>query len=265
MFFYLSKILWFFLEPGNALLIALIVGLFLTATRYKKLGRSMVVVVVLAALSVTFIPIGGWMRVALEDRFLKPDLSLQSVDGIIVLGGVIDPQLSASRETLVIGGAVERIIQSAELARANPDAKMIYTGGTASLTQTDVREADYVVSLYESLGVRAPQLQLDRNARNTWENATNSRRMVEPGPYDRWVLVTSAFHMPRAVGVFRAQGWEVIPYPVDYSTNPSSEFESPMSFTHGLGSLYNASHEWIGLIAYWLNGKSDAAFPKPRK
>jgi len=265
MFFYLSKVLWFFAEPGNALLIALIIGLFLTMTRFKKLGRSIVALVVVAALSITFLPFGSWMRLALEDRFPSQDLSLQSVDGIIVLGGVINPQLSAARETLVIGGTVERITKSAELARANPNAKVIFTGGTGSLFDTDVREADYVVSLYESLGVRAPQLLLDREARNTWENVTNARHMVEPGPYDRWVLVTSAFHMPRAVGVFRAQGWEVIPYPVDYSTNPYEKVNSPLSFTQGLGSLYGATHEWIGLIAYWLNGKSDAAFPKPRQ
>lgn len=265
MFFYLSKILWFFAEPGNALLIALIIGLFLTATRFKKLGRSLVSLVVISALAITFIPFGGWMRVALEDRFSVPDLALQSVDGIIVLGGVIDPQLSAARETLTIGGAVERITKSAELALANPDAKLIYTGGTASLSEPDIREADYVVSLYESLGVRAPQLLLDRDARNTWENATNSLKMAAPGPYERWILVTSAFHMPRSVGVFRAHGWEVIPYPVDYSTHPNAELKSPMSFTKGLGGLYGAAHEWIGLIAYWLNGKSDAAFPKPRQ
>lgn len=265
MFFYLSKILWFFAEPGNALLIALIIGLFLTATRFRKLGHSLVTLVVVCALAITFIPFGGWMRAALEDRFQPPSIALDSVDGIIVLGGVIDPQLSAIRETLVIGGAVERITKSAELALANPEAKMIYTGGSASLSAPDIREADYVLSLYEALGVRAPQLKLDRDARNTWENATNSLKMASPGPYDRWVLVTSAFHMPRAVGVFRAQGWEVVPYPVDYSTNPNAELKSPMSFTKGLGSLYGAAHEWIGLLAYWLNGKSDAAFPKPRQ
>jgi uncharacterized SAM-binding protein YcdF (DUF218 family) len=265
MFFYLSKILWFFAEPGNALLLALVIGLFLTFTRFKKLGRSVVTLVVVAALVITFVPFGNWMRIALEDRFPPQDLSLQSVDGIIVLGGVISPQLSAARETLAIGGAVERITESAALARANPSAKLIFTGGTGSLTQTDLREADYVVSLYETLGVRPPQLLIDRDARNTWENANNARGLVSPGPYERWVLVTSAFHMPRAVGVFRAQGWEVIPYPVDYSTNPNAKTKSPMSFTTGLGSLYGAIHEWIGLIAYWLNGKSDAAFPRPRQ
>ena len=265
MFFYLSKILWFFAEPGNALLIALVVGLFLTATRFKKLGRSLVGLVVIAALVITFVPVGGWMRSALEDRFSIPDETLDNIDGIIVLGGVIDPKLSAARETLAIGSAVERITKSAELARAHPYSKLIYTGGSASLTEPDIREADYVLGLYESLGVRAPQLQLDRDARNTWENATNSLKMASPGPYDRWILVTSAFHMPRSVGVFRAHGWEVIPYPVDYTMNPNAELKSPMSFTHGLGSLYTATHEWIGLIAYWLNGKSDAAFPKPRQ
>lgn len=264
MFFYLSKILWFFAEPGNALLIVLILGLILCGSRLKKLGKTMVGLAILISLVVTFVPIGGWMISKLEDRFPRPDLSLKSIDGIIVLGGVIDPQLSAVRETLAIGSAVERITKSADLALANPNATLIYTGGTASLTNTDVREADYIVSLYNSLGVQEPQLVLDRDARNTWENAANSRKLADPGPYERWVLVTSAFHMPRSVGVFRSQGWEVIPYPVDYSTYPGDDLKSPMSLTRGLGTLSSGMHEWIGLIAYWLNGKSDAAFPRPR-
>lgn len=263
MFFYLSKVLWFFADPGNALLFALLGGLILTATRWRGLGKWLIGLAVCAALVVTFVPVGKWMARSLEDRFPVPELPAQ-IDGIVVLGGVIDPVLTAARGSLEMGSAVERIVVSAELARHYPGARLIYSGGSGTISAPDQREADYVAALYADLGVVTPQLVLEREARNTAENAQYSMPLAEPKAGESWVLITSAFHMPRAVGVFRRAGWETIPYPVDFGSNPNRPYEAPMSFSTGLGSLYGSVHEWIGLFAYWLTGKTDSAFPKPR-
>lgn len=262
MFFYLSKILWFFVDPGNALLLAMLGGLVLTATRWRRLGKSLIGLAICAALVITFVPIGPWMTRALEDRFPVPELP-ESVDGIVVLGGVIDPAHTAARGSLQMGGAVERIVVSAELARHFPSARLIYTGGSGSISAPAQREADYVAALYADLGVVKPQLVLDRDARNTIENAENALRLARPKAGENWVLMTSAFHMPRAVGVFRRAGWETIPYPVDFSVNPNLTYEAPMSLSMGLSGFYSAAHEWIGLVAYWLAGQTFSAFPKP--
>ena len=112
------------------------------------------------------------------------------------------------------------------------------------------------------LGVPRQRLVLERNARNTWENAEIVYNLVKPKPGDKWLLVTSAFHMPRAVGVFRRFGWAIIPYPVDYHTSPDT-IRAPLSFAAGLGTFENAFHEWLGLLSYWIAGKTDAAFPGP--
>lgn len=263
MFFYLSKVLWFFVDPGNALLFAILGGLILTKTRWRRLGKWLTGLAVCAALVLTFVPLGLWMTRALEDRFPVPELPAQ-VDGIVVLGGVIDPAHTAARGSLEMGGAVERIVVSAELARHFPAARLIFSGGSGSILVPDQREADFVAALYADLGVVAPQLVLDREARNTVENAEYALRLAQPKAGENWVLITSAFHMPRAVGVFRRVGWETIPYPVDFNINPDTSFEAPMSFTRGLGAFYNAAHEWIGLVSYWLAGQTYSAFPKPR-
>lgn len=264
MFFYLSKILWFFLDPGNAFLLVLLVGLILTATRWRGFGKFMVAMSLAFAVLVTFVPVGHYMVRSLEQRFPTPEPLPDRIDGIVVLGGVIDPVLSSYLVRPAINGAVERITRSAWLAREYPTARVIYSGGSGSLVDQQVREADYVASLYHELGVTEPQLILERDARNTWENASNAFDIAKPQPGENWLLVTSAFHMPRAVGVFRRFGWETIPYPVDFSSSAESPIRSPMSFSSGLGGFSKGLHEWIGLTAYWMTGKTGSAFPKPR-
>ncbi len=264
MFFYLSKIFWFFASPGNAFLLALLLGLLLSATRFARTGRVLVSLAVVFALMVTFVPVGPYMLKTLEERFPAPKSLPDKIDGIVVLGGVINPVMSKTYDRVVIGGAVERITVSAALAKKYPAARLIYSGGSGSLTDRDIREADFVADLYQEMGVSKNRLLLEREARNTWENAKYTMEMVTPKPDDNWILVTSAFHMPRAVGAFRRVGWETIPYPVDFNTKQELSFPSPLDFAIGISSISHALHEWTGLFAYWLTGKNSAAFPKPR-
>ncbi|MBO6950160.1 MAG: YdcF family protein [Rhodospirillales bacterium] len=264
MFFYLSKVFWFLASPGNAFLIALILGLFLASTRFRRTGRWLVSLAICFAIVTTFVPVGPYLLKVLEDRFPAPESLPGKIDGIVVLGGVIDPVMTEQRGRLVISGAIERITMSATLAHMNPDAKLVYTGGSGSLTRQDVKEADYVADLYEVLGIPRERLTLERESRNTWENAKFTMEMISPKTDENWILVTSAFHMPRAVGAFRRVGWEMIPYPVDYKVQQRLSIPSPLDFGSGLSGMSHAGHEWIGLIAYWLTGKNSAAFPKPR-
>jgi len=264
MFFYLSKVFWFLISPGNAFLLVLLLGLVLRSTRFTRTGKWLVRFAVVFALLVTFVPIGSHMFKALEDRFPVPEQLPQRIDGIVVLGGIIDPSMSAIHKSPVIGGAIERITVSAKLARSHPEARIVFSGGSGSISKQHFKEADYVSEIYDSLGIPKSRLILEREARNTWENAKYTVDLVSPKPDETWVLVTSAFHMPRAVGVFRRVGWELIPYPVDFHVEESVSFPKPMDFTAGLGYLSRAGHEWIGLMTYWLTGKISAAFPKPR-
>jgi len=172
--------------------------------------------------------------------------------------------MSKNLNQTAISGAVERITVSARLALTHPHAKLIFTGGSGTIRNQDVREADYAAEVFASLGVPPARLTLEREARNTWENAKYTMELAAPKPGETWVLVTSAFHMPRAIGAFRRVGWEMIAYPVDFNAARDIPFPGPLDFTAGLKDLSHAGHEWIGLIAYWLTGKNSAAFPKPR-
>jgi uncharacterized SAM-binding protein YcdF (DUF218 family) len=91
-----------------------------------------------------------------------------------------------------------------------------------------------------------------------------SRLIANPQPGERWLLLTSAFHMPRAVAVFRAVGFPVEPYPVDWrTTGPADLFRPYPSVSEGLRRTDVAVREWVGLLLYRLTGKTAELFPAP--
>ena len=153
----------------------------------------------------------------------------------------------------------------AALAEKYPRAKLVFSGGSGSLFYQYLKEADAVKPLLRQLGIDLKRMIFEKKSRNTAENAAFSYRLAKPEKGQVWILVTSAFHMPRAVGSFRKAGWEVIPYPVDYMTKEEADFPLQFNFANGLGSLGGALHEFLGLLFYWLDGKTDQMFPGPRQ
>ncbi|MBI2584537.1 MAG: YdcF family protein [Rhodospirillales bacterium] len=263
MFFTLSKVLWFVADPGNLLLTALVVGVALLATRWRRGGQRLLAVVALAAVFVAVVPAGSWLIGILEDRFPAIDEPPAHVDGVVVLGGVVEPALSAARGRAAVGGAVERLFAMAALSKRYPQAKLIFSGGSGSLIHQDKKEARLIAPLLSELGVDPARVILEDASRNTAENAELSRRLAQPKGGETWLLVTSAFHMPRAVGCFRRAGWNVVPYPVDHLTAGESAPPIQFDFGSGLNALRAAVHEYLGLFFYWLDGKTDALFPAP--
>jgi uncharacterized SAM-binding protein YcdF (DUF218 family) len=263
-FFWLSKILWFLASPANLLLVALVVGALLLWTRRRRFGRWLVGLVAVAALLVATLPLGEALLSRLEDRFPVVVEPTGPVDGIVVLGGVVNQVITRSRGQMAIGGAVERLTELANLARMHPQAKIVFTGGSGDLFAQEVKEADALAPLLRTLGLDPDRIILENQSRNTYENAVYSREVATPKPGERWVLITSAFHMPRAVGCFRRAGWEgLLPYPVDFHFPPGGGLGLRFDLGRGLGWLEDGLHEWIGLLFYWLTDRTDAFFPAP--
>jgi uncharacterized SAM-binding protein YcdF (DUF218 family) len=211
-----------------------------------------------------FSPVGNLVLYPLEQRFPPWDALHGAPDGIVVLGASIDTDLSVAHGTAVVRSAADRIIAAAALARRYPNARIVFTGGSANLLSNDAREADYAGAIFESLGIAKTRLIMERRSRNTLENAEFSKALVAPKPGERWLLVTSAYHMPRSVGLFRKAGFVVEPYPVDWRVGGRGDL---ISFTNiavdGLGRTDLAVREWIGLTAYRATGKIDELLPGP--
>src|SRR3954447_18006583 len=204
------------LLPTNFLICVGVVGAILLLTRFASLGRKLVIAAVLLLVICGLSPLGKALLYPLEARFPPWDAARGAPDGIIVLGGSIEPDLSVSHNTPVVRGAPDRIIVAAALARRYPNARVVFSGGSANLIANDAREADYAGAIFESLGIAKSRLIMERLSRNTLENAQFSKALVAPKPGERWLLVTSAFHMPRSVGLFRKAGFPVEAYPVDW-------------------------------------------------
>jgi uncharacterized SAM-binding protein YcdF (DUF218 family) len=264
MFFVLSKVLASLAVPSNIILGIGVLGMLLLLTRFRRLGVRLMVTCLLIILLVGLLPIGRGLIALLENRFPPGNEAGPPITGIIVLGGPIDSRMSVARGMLSVGGDVERLIEGAALARRHPAARLVFTGGNPSLLRDDPPESFFAVKLFEQLGVPSSRIVLEDKSRNTDENAVFTKHLVNPKPVERWLLVTSAVHMPRAVGVFRKAEFAVEPYPVDWRTLPGGNiWFVPRDLLGGIGALDAVSHELVGLFAYWITGRSSELFPGP--
>ncbi len=261
--FLLSKLLWAILRPGSLLLLLAWAGLCLAWLSRRRLGHALIALGLSGYLAILILPIDQWLLAPLEERFQKPDPAPAHVDGIIVLGGVIDSAISADRGAPALSASAERITDAVILAKRYPDAKIVFTGGNGDLMPIAPTEADYAKTLLVALGVDSGRITLEGASRNTVENAVFTRDLVHPQPGQTWLLVTSASHMPRSVGIFRQVGWPVVAWPVGYKSGHSMEVQYTRQFGDKIAQLEWAVHEWVGLLAYRLLGRTDALFPAP--
>ena len=261
MLFTLSKVLWFFADPGNLLLIALCLGAVLLWSRWRRAGRWLISATAVAGLAAATVPMGNWLMLSLENRFPVVHDLPPRIDGIISLGGVVNPSVTKARGQLAIGGAVERLTEFAALARRYPQAKLIFTGGSGSLFDQKVKEANVLAPFLDVLGLDASRVILENKSRNTYENALFTHALANPQPDENWILITTARHMPRAYGSFRKAGWRVMPYPVDFSFKGDEKFDLFFHLRSGLSGLAGGLHEWLGLFSYWAMDRTVSVFP----
>lgn len=266
MLFVLSKIFWAVANPANLLVLGLVVG----ALGRMAPGRGIRVAAgwalglsIGAAAVITVAPVGAWLLAPLENRFPPLAEPPPRVAGIVLLGGAINLRRAVDRGGIPLTSNAERVTAFVDLARRYPKAKLVFSGGSGLLFDQVNREADYAAVLLDSLGVSPDRVIFERESRNTYENARDAKALAQPQPGDVWLLVTSAVHMPRAVGAFRRAGWTVTPYPVSYVTGPDDTWRLGFNFERGLVRVSVGVREWIGLGAYrWLD-RTDALFPGP--
>jgi uncharacterized SAM-binding protein YcdF (DUF218 family) len=266
MFFYLSKLLWVVVQPSTLMFAALAVGVLLTLSAWRRLSRGLMFGSVGALLFFGLVPVADFLVHHLEDRFPRPaaGFDMRSVAGIIVLGGARDGSGWDREEIGGLNAAAERMTESVALARLYPGIRIIFTGGSAAAYSEYPPEAEVAKRIYLALGVDAGRLTLEAASRTTHENAVFTARLLHPQPDQTWLLLTSAAHMPRAVGTFRKEGFNVVAWPVDYRTTVDlSLTDFSTSIPEQLVILDNAAHEYLGLLAYYLSGRSTALFPRP--
>jgi uncharacterized SAM-binding protein YcdF (DUF218 family) len=264
MFFILAKIFGFFSMPSNVLMALGVIGLVLTRTRLARAGWRIAVTALILLGIAGWSPFGNAIILPLEERFPPWDAARGAPAGIISLGGALDTVVSPVRGEVALNEAAERMTAIAELARRFPKARIVFSGGSGRIIFDGVSEASLAARLFASFGIAKKRIALEDKSRDTDENGRLTKELVQPKPGERWLLVTSAHHMPRAIGVFRAAGFPVEAFPVDYRTRGAVDLLRPFAtLGDGLRRTDTAMREWVGLLIYRIVGRTDALFPAP--
>jgi uncharacterized SAM-binding protein YcdF (DUF218 family) len=261
--FSLGKIFLILAAPGNFLTLLLGLGVLLLGVTRRRRGFGLVVLGTLGFAAIALLPVGDWLLVPLENRFEKPPALPSDITGIVVLGGSVNKPVSDARRQTTIDQAAERLSEALALAQRYPSARIVVSGGDRYLFANPSPEAVIMANFFREHGIDPARLTLERRSRTTYENAVLSYEAVAPKPEETWVLVTSASHLPRAVGCFRHVGWSVIPYPAGYRTTGQFPIFGEVSLLEHLTLANTAMREWLGLVAYRVLGRTDALLPGP--
>lgn len=263
--FALSKVFLFFLNPGMWLAALLLLGTGLLWTRWQRAARWILSFCAVIIALVSILPLGWLILSPLEDRFPVLHQVEGKVDGIVVLGGAVQQLVTQYRGQPSLTGGAERMTEFIVLARKHPEARLAFSGGSGLLFDQGVKEADTARLFMSQFGLDVSRITFEAESRNTYENAVFTHKKMEPKPGERWLLITSATHMPRSMGVFRKAGWDPIAYPVDFLTFGSKQISFGFNMQSGLSSLGTGLREWAALAVYRILGRTEMLFPAPRK
>lgn len=263
MFPYFTRIFWTIAQPVTLMALLLVVGLVLLWLKRRRLaGASFAVATMILGLcSFTTLP---YLLVApLEARFVRPAEPAR-IDGIVVLGGGMDTEVNTARSSWELNRSGDRFVEALRLALRHPEARILIAGGGSALLAGQESEAEGGARFFRDFGIAPERLVLEDQSRNTEENAVNARAVGQPKPGETWVLVTSAFHMPRSVGLFRRAGFPVVPWPTDYlATGDEGVGLKLDQLAENLAVSNIALREWLGLLGYALTGRIDELVPGP--
>lgn len=259
-----SRTVWFFLQPSNLMFIWLAVGVFLVWKGRRKAGLWTLSTLMGLYVLIMIGPLTDALMVPLERRFsvYSNQVNAGPYAGIIVLAGSENKHISRHHDQVILTEASERLIEAAKLARMFPSLPLIYSGGPRGeglSTQLEIAR-----KFFREAGIDLKRIRFEDQSYNTYTNALESKQLIQPQETGPWLLVTSAFHMPRAVGAFRKAKVAIQPYPVDYRTTLSVRLLNNPNAGRRLARLDYAVHEWVGLLAYYLTGRIEDLFPEDR-
>ena len=260
LFLIASKTVWLLIRPET-----LLVVLFAAAFVLLQLGRSVagsrtLAIALILTLVIGVVPVGNLLLNPQERAYSSRPIVIEPA-GILVLGGAEDEAPDYAGKVAQVNHAGDRLIAAVQLARQYPDAVVLYTGGKVALTPVAAGAFEVGPDILRQLGLSEDRMIVEGRSRTTAENAVLSHAMA-PEAEGPWILVTSAFHMPRALGTFCAAGWRnLVPYPTDYRGGQIFE-QIGWNLAENLDELNIGVKEWVGLLAYRVTGRSGAFFPE---
>ncbi len=257
MSFYLSKILWFFINPFNLLILLFI--LIITLLFFFKKNKIIYFFLILNIFSFiifAIFPFGNYLIFKLEKNYHSQFDFPNKIDGILILGGATNPYLSKEYNQINLNGSAERLVESVKLIKKYKNAKIIFSGGSGSINEPQLDHAKVAKKFFSQMGIDSNLIIFENKSRNTYENILFSKKIVAPKKNEKWIVVTSAFHMNRAIFIAEKYNWELTPYAVDFTQSKKLFLRPNLNLLGNINTLQHGSHEWIGLIAYYLMGRT---------
>jgi uncharacterized SAM-binding protein YcdF (DUF218 family) len=252
----LSKLLNLLAQPLNGVLALLLLSLLLQWLRPRSAGKPFAAALLLLVL-LGFEPLPQALLGRLEDQYpeIAPDADLSRYAGVVVLGGALESgRISQHHRQPLLNGSAERMTMAVSLWQRHPGLQLVFSGGEGELFGSGPSEAERAQVFFASLGVPQAALRLESRATNTYENAVFTSQLPGVDVHKPWLLMTSAWHMPRSLATFQKAGWNVTPCPVDFRTGGSTPW-SDYDLRVGAQQWELLLHEWLGLAAYRISGR----------
>jgi uncharacterized SAM-binding protein YcdF (DUF218 family) len=264
MFPILTRVFWLLVQPVSLVALFVLLGLLLSFRKGRWWGRVFTFLGLLILCTMAFTTFGYVLITPLESRFVR-SAEPAHIDGIVVLGGGMDGEVNTVRHGWEFNQSGDRMVEALRLALTHPEARVLIAAGPAALALFEQEPEAYAAKrFFVAFGIAPDRLILDDKSRNTEENAQFARALAGDQPGQTWLLVTSAFHMPRSVGLFRKAGFPVIPWPADYLASGAEGIRiKPDQSPENIAVSSIALREWVGLLGYKLTGKIDDVFPSP--
>lgn len=262
--FVLSKLFWMAVQPLSLVFLLGLSSLLLMLLRWRRTALGALAAAMLVLFLTLYTTTGSYLLQGLEARFPRPASDPANVACMIVLGGAFETEVTTARGGIELNQAADRFVEALRLALLYPNARILVSGGDGSLSGAYEGDAAASVRFFQAFGLSPDRLVMETTSRNTDENAQNSRQILADNGLSNCLLITSAFHMPRSVGLFRKAGLAVTPWPTDFRTTGKAalgfDFTQP---TLNAQQMATATREWIGLVAYRFLGRIDTVFPAP--
>ncbi|MDM9646892.1 YdcF family protein [Rhizobium sp. S163] len=260
--FVFSKLVWIFGQPLSLAFLLVLVALIAGLIRFRIISLLATACAALVLFVTLYTTVGNYLLQGLEDRFAKPQDPAE-LTCMIVLGGGFENEVNTSRHGIEMNAGGDRFIETLRLAQKYPQSRILVSGGDGSMS--GVYEGDAVMAerFFPMFGVAKERLVQETTSRTTFENAVNTKDLLASQGLSNCLLITSGYHMPRSVGIFRKLGIDVTPWPTDYRTDGHErlalDFSQP---NRNAQNMTTAIREWFGLVGYYFAGRTSELYPR---
>ena len=259
MSFYVAKIFWLIINPFNILIILSLSTFLAYFLDFKKIKLISIFFLSISFIIFCILPTGNYLIYQLEKNFHDyADLSkIKKIDGIIIMGGSTNPYLSKIYNQTMFLSSAERMIEAKRVINKFPNAKIIFTGGSSKMINNKYKESSDAKKFFLQNKIDINNIIFEDNARNTFENILKSEKISNRNENEKWLIISSAYHLTRSINVAKKIGWNLQPYATDFQVPKKFRFYVSIDFFSNLASMQLATHEWIGILYYFFTGRTE--------